>query len=79
VKVDVLLADKGTSNPQAGTLNLLNVGWILTHLVPGPQPLTPPHAVAVFYEVKLHRCNKPVQMYGGYRSYSSRPIEGETC
>ena len=32
MKVHVLLADKGTNNPQAGTLNLLNAGWGVTQV-----------------------------------------------
>ena len=36
MKVTVLLADKGTNNPQGGTLNLLNVGWTRTVLRPSP-------------------------------------------
>lgn len=59
-----MLADKGTANPQAGTLNLLNVGWSVTTLNPQPDGnvLTPPHAVAVFFEVELHRCDQPLAM-----------------
>jgi hypothetical protein len=65
MKVDIVLADKGSANPQAGTLNLLNVGWSVTTLNPGQagaEPMTPPHAVAIFFEVELHRCNQPLQM-----------------
>lgn len=60
MKVYVLLADKGKTNPQAGTLDLLNAGWIVT----GYGSMTPvgrathPQAVAIFYEVGLSRCNK---------------------
>ena len=60
MKVYVLLADKGKANPQAGTLDLLNAGWVVT----GYGPMTPvgqathPQAVAIFYEVELSRCNK---------------------
>jgi hypothetical protein len=68
VKIYVLLADKGTSNPQTGTLNLLNVGWAVTQLRrplgPGAHPAVPlmvtaPQAVVVFIEAELGMCNKP--------------------
>ena len=69
MKVSVLLADKGTANPHAGTLNLLNVGWSQTQLqvpqVMGPgmvAQITPPHAVVVFFEVEPHRCNHPIEL-----------------
>ncbi len=64
MKVAVVLADKGTANPPAGTLNLLNVGWSVTTLnvQPDGNVLTPPHAVAVFFEVELPRCNQPLAM-----------------
>lgn len=68
MKVNVLLADKGTQSPQ-GTLNLLNVGWTQTPLQPSglvgpglPVLLTPPHAVAVFYEVEPKHCNHPIDL-----------------
>ena len=64
MKVQILLADKGTQNPQAGTLNLLNVGWSQTGLS-SPAPgvsITPAHAVAVFYEVEPHHCNHPIDL-----------------
>lgn len=57
MKVSVLLADKGTNNPAAGTLNLLNVGWGVTKL---SGRITAPHAVAVFFEADLAECNRPV-------------------
>lgn len=73
MKISVLLADKGTQNPQAGTLNLLNVGWSHTALRATPMPtaaglpqqiqlLTPPHAVAVFFEAEHQYCNHPVEL-----------------
>jgi len=66
MKVSVLICDKGTANPQQGTLNLLNVGWVQTQLglnpaVPGSL-LTPPHAVAVFFEVEHAYCNRPIEL-----------------
>jgi hypothetical protein len=66
MKVSILLADKGTANPPAGTLNLLNVGWVQTQLnnapaVPGGM-ITPSHAVAVFFEVEHQRCNHPIEL-----------------
>jgi hypothetical protein len=57
VKVYILLADKGTNNAAHGTLNLLNVGWSVTHTAPG-QP-TPDQAVALFIEASWDECNKP--------------------
>ena len=67
MKVTVLLADKGTANPQQGTLNLLNVGWWQTVLHPaGPMVpggfLTAPHAVAVFLELEHQYCNRPTEL-----------------
>ena len=66
MRLSVLLADKGTNNPQAGTLNLLNVGWKQTRLNPAPMVpggfITPPHAVAVFFEVEHHRCNHAISL-----------------
>lgn len=60
MKVHVLLADKGTQNPQAGTLNLLNVGWGGTGV--NPQGMTPPAAVAMFFEAEFLECNQPVSV-----------------
>lgn len=73
MKVSILLADKGTANPQSGTLNLLNIGWTHTALrpipiptAPGLQPtvqlMTPAHAIAVFLEVDHQHCNRPLQL-----------------
>jgi len=66
MRLSVLLADKGTNNPQAGTLNLLNIGWKSTVLIPAAGIpgglLTPPHAVAVFFEVEHQRCNRPIDL-----------------
>ena len=63
MKVLVLLAEKGTQNPQ-GTLNLLGVGWTQTLLNPGAPGMwvTGPQAVAVFYEVEPRHCNHPIDM-----------------
>ncbi len=67
MKIYVLLADRGTHNPQTGTLNLLNVGWAVTQLrrPPGPAVPVPPaplvtaaHVVVVFVEAELAMCNK---------------------
>lgn len=67
MKVYVLLADRGTQNPQNGTLNLLNVGWAVTQLrrSMGPGPLTDvpflvtaPQVVVVFIEAEFGMCNK---------------------
>lgn len=69
MKIYVLLADRGTHNQQAGTLNLLNVGWALTQLrrPSGPAPwsfdapmLTGPQVVVVFIEAELAMCNRPL-------------------
>ena len=66
MRVSVVLDDKGTNNPQAGTLNLLNVGWVQTQLhamptVPGGLT-TPNHAVAIFFEVDHADCNHPIEL-----------------
>jgi hypothetical protein len=57
VKAAVLLADKGTQAQDKGTLNLLNVGWATTMRI---GPLTPPHAVAIFFEAELAECNRSI-------------------
>jgi hypothetical protein len=81
MKVEVLLADKGTANPVAGTLNLLNVGWKQTTLNPGPLPgplLTAPHALAIFYEVEPHRCNRPIELVAALFNEDGQPAEVPT-
>lgn len=67
MKVAVVLADKGTNNPQGGTLNLLNAGWVQTQLVAHPlappgQLITAPHIVVVFFEVEHTLCNTPIEL-----------------
>jgi hypothetical protein len=67
MRVQVLLADKGSTNGPAGTLNLLNVGWTQTILraIPTGVPdvgLTVPHAVAIFFEVEPKDCNHPIDL-----------------
>ena len=71
VKIYVLLADRGTQNPQNGTLNLLNVGWAVTQLrrpigpgafAPAPLPLSAPQVVVVFLEAELGLCNKTLTL-----------------
>ncbi|MHB1535212.1 MAG: hypothetical protein ACYC1D_11525 [Acidimicrobiales bacterium] len=71
MKVYVLLADKGTQNPQAGTLNLLNLGWTMTMPRPGPLPgeqhgiaaqMTGPQTVVVMLEVELALCNRQLTL-----------------
>lgn len=68
MRVQVLLADKGTTNPQAGTLNLLNVGWTQTLLRPAPMGIAPgllmtaPHAVAIFFEIEPKHCNRSIEL-----------------
>lgn len=73
VKVNVLLADRGTHNPQTGTVNLLNVGWAVTQLrrpmggpptpgVPEPPLVTSPQVVVVFIEAELSMCNRPLTL-----------------
>ena len=85
MKVSVLLADKGTQNPQ-GTLNLLNIGWAHTVLRPAQMPigpgqppvtqlLTPPLAVAIFYEVDHQDCNHPIPMVVFLEDQDGRPVE----
>lgn len=78
MKVQVLLADKGTPNLQQGTLNLLNVGWSQTGLRPaGPMGLllTPPFAVAVFFEVDHHHCNHPIDLVLSLVTEDGTPVE----
>ena len=68
LRLHVLLADRGTQNPQGGTLNLLNAGWSVTQLrrLAGPSappwaPLvTGPQVVVVFLEAELAMCNRPI-------------------
>ncbi len=75
MKVAVLLADKGTTNPQAGTLNLLNLGWAVTQLQRGPAGLiTPAHAVAVFYEVEFNRCNRSLPLIVELLNEDGQPV-----
>jgi hypothetical protein len=71
VKIYVLLADRGTHNTQTGTLNLLNVGWAITHLRPPPGQAGPetasalttgPSVVVVFIEAELAMCNKTLSL-----------------
>lgn len=82
MRVSVLLADKGTQNAPAGTLNLLNVGWTQTTLRPGPGTtpgsvglVTPPHAVAVFFEVEAQHCNRPIELTLSLLSEDSQPVQ----
>lgn len=59
----MLLADKGKANPQQQTLDLLNAGWTTTTLTVGPAGMmTTPQAIAVFFEVELARCNRPLNL-----------------
>lgn len=71
VKLYVLLADRGTHNPQAGTLSLLNVGWAVTQLrrhmspvarAPATSLMTGPCVVVVFIEAELGMCNKTLTL-----------------
>lgn len=70
MKVQVLLADKGTQNLHGATLNLLNVGWTVTQLrrvagpaAPASAPLvTGPQVVVVFLEAELSMCNRPLTL-----------------
>lgn len=64
MKISVLLADRGTPNPGVGTLDLLNAGWSITSLVPAStEPfITPPHVVAVFYELEQNYLNRPIEL-----------------
>jgi hypothetical protein len=83
MKLSVLLADKGTQNPQAGTLNLLNAGWVQTQLRPAPPMMpglpggliTPPHAIAVFFEVEYNQCNRPIELVLELLNEDGRPVE----
>lgn len=70
MKIYVLLADRGTHNPQTGTLSLLNVGWAATQLrrpmgmgtAPQVSLVTAPHVVVVFLEAELAMCNRPLTL-----------------
>jgi hypothetical protein len=83
MKVSVLLADKGTANPQAGTLNLLNAGWVQTQLRPAPPMLpgiaggfiTAPHAIAAFFEVDYEQCNHTIELVLELLTQDSHPVE----
>ena len=80
MKVLVVLADKGTINPQQGTLNLLNAGWTQTHLRPAPQMMpgafiTAPHAVAAFFEVEYAHCNHPIELVLALLTEDGRPVQ----
>src|SRR5450759_2667907 len=78
MRVSVVLADKGTNNLQQGTLNLLNVGWVQTQLNPAPGVvggfLTPPHAVAVFFEVDHPDCNHPIELVLALLTEDGQPV-----
>lgn len=82
MKVSVLLADKGTPDRGRGTLNLLNAGWTRTTLQP-PQvlapgmpalALTPPHAVAVFYDLEPRHCNRPIELVIELLTEDGQPV-----
>ena len=63
MKVSVILAYRGTANPQDGTLNLLGAGWRMVQLVANQQGiLTPPHVVVVFFEVDYAECNHVIPL-----------------
>lgn len=83
MNVSVILADRGTANPPAGTLNLLNAGWSVTTLQPAPGAggpfapggtLTPPHTVAAFYEVDYQHCNHPIDFVLELLSEDGLPV-----
>lgn len=78
MKVAVVLADKGTTNPQPGTLNLLNVGWVQTQLVQHPaapgQLLTQPHVVVIFFEVEHNFCNVPIELILELLTEDGQPV-----
>jgi hypothetical protein len=80
VKVTVLLADKGTSNPAQSTLNLLNAGWSIQQAVTaigpaGPVVVMPQHAVAVFSEVEPRLCNHPIDLLLELVTQDGQPVE----
>jgi len=80
MKISVLLADKGTPNPQQGTLNLLNVGWTQTVLRPAGSVvpggfLTPAHALAVFFEVEPRHCNHPIDLVLELLDEDGNPVQ----
>lgn len=80
MKVTVLLADKGTPNAQQGTLNLLNVGWSQTSLRPAGAMfpggfLTPPFAVAIFYEVDPRHCNHQIELVLELLNEDGHPVQ----
>ena len=87
MNVSILLADRGTPNPQARTLNLLNVGWTHTFLRPAPVPskeaeagsavqlITAPFVVAVFYEVEPKHCNHSLELKLSLLTEDGKPVE----
>lgn len=61
MKITIVLADRGLSNPQTGTVSLLNAGFPVLNLALTPGGgVTPPHAVVSFLEPDLSECNKPL-------------------
>lgn len=84
MKIYVLLADRGTHNPQTGTLSLLNVGWAVTQLrrpmgappgPPEPPQVTGPQVVVVFMEAELSLCNRPLTLEVGLLTEDGRVVE----
>jgi hypothetical protein len=76
VKVSVLLAHRGTANPQAGTLNLLGAGWHTIQLVTTQAGiLTPPHVVVVFFEVDYADCNHVIPLELALLTEDAQPVQ----
>lgn len=63
MKVSVLLAERGMSNVPLGTVSLLSAGLPVVgsrQAAPGGPLISSPHVVAVFFEVELAKCNRPL-------------------
>ncbi len=84
VKIYVLLADRGTQSSHNGTLNLLNVGWAVTHLRRAMGPAVPPAAallvtgpqvVVVLMEAELAMCNRPLTLVIELRTEDGDVVE----
>jgi hypothetical protein len=75
VNVSVILADRGTPNPQNATLNLLGAGWRNTQLQATQNGiLTPPHVVVVFFEVDYAECNHVIPLELALLTEDGKPV-----
>jgi hypothetical protein len=75
VKVSVVLAERGTTNPNSGTLNLLGAGWRNAQLQQTPAGvLTTPHVVVVFFEVDYSDCNHVIELELALLTEDAKPV-----